>query len=102
VEELLGENDMVQELHRHSFYYILVLEKGKGNHVIDFIPYPVTDHSVYFMRPGQVHELVLKTGSSGFLVQFTTEYYFQNDPASAQLLRSSGKINYYRPGPIVF
>jgi AraC-like DNA-binding protein len=102
VQELLGEDDMVQELHRHSFYNILALEKGKGNHDIDFTSYPVSDHTIYFMRPGQVHELLLKKGCTGFLVQFTTEYYYPNDNTSSRLLRKAGKINYYHPEPGAF
>ncbi len=33
---LLGGQDMIQELHRHDFYYLLVLVKASGSHEIDF------------------------------------------------------------------
>ena len=52
VETLLSGKDMVQELHRHSFFYVLLLEKATGEHHIDFTPDPVGNHSVFFMRPG--------------------------------------------------
>jgi AraC-like DNA-binding protein len=102
INGLLNGIDMVQELHRHSFYFILALEKGQGSHIIDFTTYPVSDHSVYFMRPGQVHELVLKSGCTGFLIQFTSEYYFPNDKTSVRLLRKAAKMNYYHPKPTAF
>src|SRR6185369_9746030 len=47
------------------------------------------------MRPGQVHQIELKKGCSGFLVQFNNDYYFPNDKSSTRLLRKAGKINYY-------
>ena len=71
IATLAAGKDLVQELHRHSFFYILVLEKGRGEHSIDFISYPVSDYCVFVMRPGQVHQLTLKKGSTGFLMEFT-------------------------------
>jgi len=89
VEELLTGKDMIQELHRHDYFYVLALKNGTGQHEIDFIPYEVCDHSVFFMRPGHVHQLVLHAGSKGFLMQFKSDFYFPNDPLSAQLLRKA-------------
>ncbi|CAH0157290.1 MULTISPECIES: helix-turn-helix domain-containing protein [unclassified Pedobacter] len=75
VGTLLSDKDLVQELHRHSFFFALFLEKGHGEHHIDFTNYPVNDYSVFFMRPGQVHQLTLKQGCKGYLVQFNHDFY---------------------------
>ena len=75
LDTLLSEKDLVQQLHRHNFFFILFLEKGKGEHSIDFTSYPVDDYSVFFMRPGQVHQLTLKRGSKGYIIQFNREFY---------------------------
>lgn len=96
LDDLLAGKDMIQELHRHDFFYILALKEGAGSHDIDFIPYTVGDNSVFFMRPGQVHQLVLKTGSTGYLLQFRDEFYFPRDKASNQLLRKAGISNHYQ------
>lgn len=93
VEEMLAGNDMVQELHRHDFFFILALKKGKGEHDIDFVPYTVADHTIFFMRPGQVHRLILKAGSKGYLLQFSADFYTPQH----KLLRKNGNANYYRP-----
>lgn len=95
IHELLAGNDMVQELHRHDFFYVLALEKGAGVHDIDFESYNICDHSVFVMRPGQVHHLVLKAGSAGYLMQFKDEFYLAHDSVSNQLLRKAGNINHY-------
>jgi AraC family transcriptional regulator, transcriptional activator of pobA len=87
VEDLLTGKDMVQELHRHDFFYILALKKGRGNHEIDFTSYKVGDNSVFFMRPGQVHQITLKAGSAGYLMEFNTDFYYPHDKVSNQLLR---------------
>lgn len=75
VQDLLGEKDLFHELHRHDFFFILALKKGMGTHEIDFTNYPIKDNVVFFLRPGQVHQLELKTGSTGFIMEFNTEFY---------------------------
>jgi AraC family transcriptional regulator, transcriptional activator of pobA len=85
VTEVLGGKDMIHDLHRHDFYFTLALKKGHGSHEIDFVSYPVRDHSVFFIRPGQVHRLVLKTGSEGFLMESGKDFFYAS--ANSQLLR---------------
>ena len=87
LQTLLSGQDMTQPLHRHSFFHILALEKGVGEHSIDFINYPISDHTVFFMRPGQAHQLSLKKGSTGYLLEFTREFYTPANKAAMDTLR---------------
>ncbi len=96
VRNVLNGKDMTQELHRHDFFYILALKKGAGTHAIDFTAYDITDHTVFFIRPGQVHQLTLKAGSTGYLTAFNNDFYHGHDPASNQLLRKASNINLYQ------
>jgi len=89
MEDIMGENDLIHDLHRHDFFFILALKKGKGRHEIDFVEYKVLDNSVFFIRPGQVHQLELKAGSIGILVEFNNEFYHPN-----QRLRKASNKNY--------
>lgn len=93
LKEVLAGKDMVQELHRHDYFFILAVEKGKGKHEIDFIPFPVKDHVVFILRPGQVHQLTLKAGSTGYLVQCQPEFLSLFDKTSIQLLRKASSNN---------
>jgi AraC family transcriptional activator of pobA len=96
VRDVLKGKDMTQELHRHDFFYVLVLKKGAGTHAIDFTSYKIADHTVFFIRPGQVHQLTLKAGSTGYLMAFNSDFYYTHDLASNQLLRKAGTINLYQ------
>ena len=91
---LLNQRDMVQELHRHDFFFILAVEKGTGIHQIDFTSYKITAHSVFLMRPGQVHELQLKKGSTGFLLEFDPGFYAPRELPKQQVLRRAGGKNH--------
>jgi AraC family transcriptional regulator, transcriptional activator of pobA len=97
---LLDGQDMVQGLHRHDFFYILALKKGMGHHEIDFTAYEVSDRSVFFMRPGQVHQHTLKAGSTGYLMGFTTDFYYSQNKVpnysnGYQLLRKASNASHY-------
>jgi AraC-like DNA-binding protein len=94
IQELLEEKDMVQELHRHDFYYILVLKKGSGSHEIDFKPFEVRNNTIFLMRPGQVHQLTLKAGSTGYLLQFKTDFFNTQNMLAQELLRKVSHLNF--------
>jgi AraC family transcriptional activator of pobA len=102
LHDLLAGKDMIQEIHRHDYFFILALKKGNGNHEIDFTSYRVGDHSVFFMRPGQVHRLSLTAGSKGYLIEFKTDFYHPQDKLSIQLLRKAGHKNYRQFDPTGF
>lgn len=93
VEALLGGSDMKQDLHRHNFYFILALQKGKGTHEIDFKSYEVGNNCFFIMRPGQVHQLTLKAGSTGFLLEFNAEFYQLNERGTSHVLRQATHTN---------
>lgn len=93
---LLEGKDMIQELHRHNFYYVLFLEKGMGEHAIDFINFNVNDHSLFFMHPGQVHQLKLKAKSRGYILAFTADFFADQPKTIRQLLRKVSSNHYYK------
>lgn len=93
VEDVLGGKDMRQDIHRHNFFFVLALKKGKGNHLIDFTPYRVGSNCIFIMRPGQVHQLELKTGSTGYLMEFSMEFYHVHNRGTGNVLRKATASN---------
>ncbi|WP_294673513.1 AraC family transcriptional regulator [uncultured Fluviicola sp.] len=87
IESLLNGHPMVHDLHRHTYFFILAVKNGRGEHEIDFINYPVGDYSIFILRPGQVHKLHLDKESDGFLMEFNSEFYSPKDSDSKQRLR---------------
>lgn len=96
LDKLLDGKDMLQPLHRHDFFYLLAVENGSGEHAIDFNSYEITNYTLFFMRPGQVHQLHLNSESKGFLIQFSAEFYFPQNKASLLLLRKASIQNHYQ------
>ena len=96
IQELFNGKDLIQDTHIHDFFSIIALNRGKGKHVIDFTTYKVGNCSVYFLRPGQVHQLMLDTGCTGFLLQFRKDFYYTNTKSSILLLRRTSKNSFYQ------
>lgn len=89
LENILNGNDLQHNLHRHNFYFILAVQMGEGIHEIDFISHQVVNRSIFLLRPGQVHQLQLKAGTTGFLMEFDYEFYHPTNESSKQRLRKA-------------
>ena len=65
--------------HRHDdFYEILFLTQGKGVHTIDFQNYVIKPYTIFFLSPGQIHELSLSDDVQGYIFLFTSSFYHFN------------------------
>ncbi len=95
VKKILAGKDMSQDTHRHDFYFILALSKGAGIHEIDFVKHNITDNSIFFMRPGQVHRLQLNVRSDGYLLEFNKDFHFLSTNGN-ELLRKAASENCYK------
>lgn len=65
--------------HRHDFYTVLIVKKARGSHIIDFKTYPLDPHCVFFIAPGQVHQIIEEVRSIGFSIVFSTEFLIRNN-----------------------
>jgi AraC-like DNA-binding protein len=96
IEQVLGDTDVVQALHRHDHYFMLVLTTGEGMHECDFRPHKLEPHSIYSMRPGQVHRLELKVGSTGYILQFKADFLATSEQGARLVLRRAGHVEVFR------
>ncbi|PKV52750.1 AraC family transcriptional regulator [Aquimarina sp. MAR_2010_214] len=96
VKKMLSGKSMTQSLHRHDFFFLLALEQGTGFHEIDFVPYNVCARTIFFIRPGQVHQLTLNEKCTGYLLNFNANSYVAHDKVKAELLRKISGVNFYQ------
>lgn len=64
--------------HRHDYYAIVFVEEGSGVHYVDFHEYTVADGMVFFLMPGQMHQLLFFSEPKGHLIAFTDEFLVTN------------------------
>lgn len=58
--------------HVHPFYEIVWFQKGEGTHTVDFTEYPVSDNTIFFIAPGQVHSFDHNHNQQGLVMKVCT------------------------------
>ncbi|MDO5980275.1 helix-turn-helix domain-containing protein [Flavivirga spongiicola] len=96
--DLLVDKNMEEGLHRHDFFFLMVLEEASGKHHIDFNDYPVVPNTISLIRPGQVHELILEKGSKGYLITFDFNFYSSIYNYKKEIFWKVVQHNYYNLG----
>lgn len=89
--------------HRHDFFHIVWIERGAGQHVIDEASYEVRPESLFFMAPGQVHDLKLSDDTEGYTISFSSEFFAlqlqdKNSLAQIPLYDHEHRIHAIYPG----
>ncbi|AZZ36924.1 AraC family transcriptional regulator [Bdellovibrio sp. qaytius] len=79
--------------HRHDFYQLTFVTKGKGWHEIDFAKHKINGRQIFFMKPGQVHSWVFARGADGFVIEFTRESLPSLSSKSLFLLKQMAMVS---------
>ncbi|MBC7713172.1 MAG: helix-turn-helix domain-containing protein [Rhizobacter sp.] len=74
-------NPAVPFPHKHNFYHIVIITKGKGWHEIDFKRHAVKAGSIFFMKPAQVHSWAMTKDTTGIVIEFEGLSMFAGDEA---------------------
>lgn len=97
MEELFHANT-ADKPHRHDYYTIVLVKSASGVHFIDFKEFSLTDNSLFFIQPGQVHQVVAASEPQGWSITFTEEFLLQSG-ISCQLLNDIYLFNDYEEFP---
>ena len=73
-----NRNGKADETHRHNYYTVLIIKKGKGQHKIDFNSYNLDKGQIYFVAPGQVHQVIEIEKSQGYVMTFSCDFLIEN------------------------
>ncbi|MBN1118882.1 MAG: helix-turn-helix domain-containing protein [Bacteroidales bacterium] len=65
--------------HRHEYYTILWAKKVCGLHYIDYVEYPIKPNYIFFVTPGQVHQVITFGEPEGYVIMFTPEFIHKNN-----------------------
>jgi len=57
---------------------VIWIQKGSGEHLIDFNKYPLTENDVFFVSPRQVHQLVPAEKPYGWVITFSRDFLAHN------------------------
>lgn len=71
----VDSNPHLQEVHSHNYYHLVYFTEGSGEHLIDFEKFDAKSGTMYFMKPGQVHQWYFKEEYDGFVVNFFDNFF---------------------------
>ncbi len=74
-EHLVVGHRHIEKPHRHDFYAAVLFTRGKGIHEIDFQKYDVSEGSLFFLSPGQIHSWELSEDIDGYIFFCSQEFY---------------------------
>jgi AraC-like DNA-binding protein len=64
--------------HRHNYYTVIWSYNATGKHIIDFNEYRIEPQHIFFVSPGQVHQVISNPNSTGVVILFTSEFLQKN------------------------
>lgn len=82
IAQLALHHGSEMEIHEHEFYEMLYIRKGEGIYTIDFKHYEFSDNTLFFIRPGQIHDFKnVKNNIEGFVLAFSEGFFkHMSDP----------------------
>jgi AraC-like DNA-binding protein len=69
--------------HRHDFYTIYWIRKGQLIHSIDAVTHKVTENTLFFLAPGQVHTMTFSEKIEGYMIAFQDAFMCLKDQATS-------------------
>ncbi|NQZ45346.1 MAG: helix-turn-helix domain-containing protein [Flavobacteriaceae bacterium] len=71
-------NGKTDDPHRHDFFTLLLVKEARGTHLIDFSSHPLQGNNIYFIGPGQVHQVIEEHASKGYSIVFSEDFLVRN------------------------
>ena len=90
--------------HRHAYFTIIWAIQANGIHRMDFEDYPIGNNHLFFVSPGQVHQLIAHEKPYGWVLNFSESFLIQNNIrrnfiTDIHLFRNSGTSPALVPNP---
>jgi len=80
IETIFEQRKGVPDLpHRHDYYTVILTRKANGKHFIDFQEYELSGNQLYFIAPGQVHQIIENEQSFGYVIVFSVDFLAKNN-----------------------
>ena len=73
--------------HIHEFYQIIWFRHGQGTHRVDFIDYPFTDNTIFFVAPGQIHAFEESEANEGVIILFNASFLTDEGSSESVFLK---------------
>jgi len=87
--------------HRHGYNTVVWVREGEGSHVIDFNEYAFGKDHVFFVGPGQIHQVKTTNRPIGWVITFQNDFVVKSGLGSDFLMNVNLFRQYSESPPIV-
>ena len=91
----------VDHPHRHDYYTVIWIHRGSGSHIIDFNEYALANNAVFFVSPGQIHQMITKTEPKGWVITFS-KGFLQHNHIDEEFIDRINLFNSFEERPPLF
>lgn len=77
VMKMFGDN--TDKPHMHNYYTVLWSHNDAGKHIIDYTEFDIQPNDVFFVTPGQVHQVNHNDHPEGVVILFTCDFLGRNN-----------------------
>ncbi|MDA3906306.1 MAG: helix-turn-helix transcriptional regulator [Bacteroidales bacterium] len=77
VMKMFGDN--TDKPHMHNYYTVLWSHNNAGKHIIDYNEFDINPNDVFFVTPGQVHQVNHNENPEGVVILFTCDFLGRNN-----------------------
>jgi AraC family transcriptional activator of pobA len=75
--EEMVEPENIEFPHKHNFYSVMWITNGKSKQHIDFKNYTISENTLFFISPGQLHLFEEWEDIEGYVILFTEPFFLQ-------------------------
>lgn len=76
VMAMFGNN--TDKPHRHDYYTVLWSHNNAGKHIVDYREFELKPNDIFFVSPGQVHQVIHNENPDGTVILFTCDFLSKN------------------------
>jgi AraC-like DNA-binding protein len=70
--------DYTDKPHRHDYYTVLWSHNHAGKHIVDYREFELKPNDIFFVSPGQVHQVIHNENPDGTVILFTCDFLSKN------------------------
>lgn len=64
--------------HSHQYYTLIWSQNASGKHIIDYQEYEMKPDDIFFVSPGQIHQIEHTPGPEGWVILFSCDFLSKN------------------------
>ncbi|ETN96260.1 AraC family transcriptional regulator [Zhouia amylolytica AD3] len=70
----------IDKPHKHDFFIIILFDQGNGIHNIDSLDYPIGDHEIHVLFPGQMHKWEIQRETIAYQLMVEKSFFEHFSP----------------------